>query len=367
VIPVFIIIAAITALTTRERVLSKIASRTVICFLALFGIQLLLSMAGMNVPKRFPRTTTPALTDSADPDGRYIYRLGNAFLMSGDTIYSIGGMEPTTSALIPEGGEYIISERRWHEMPPLPTPRALMATAADDDFIYVIGGRAEDSVLTTAERWSIESREWQTLAPMPTARWGAMTCIAGRLLYVIGGIAGVGEQRTSLRVVEILDLDTGEWRSAAALPEPRHGGAVTEIDRHIYVLGGQTASAAEATGTQRISNGVLVFRPEDDSWSFTTPMPTARSNAKALVSQGKIFVVGGAATPSVFPTLIHVFDPQTLSWSDGPHLIAGRAGHGAAVRDGIIFAFGDALPWLEEVPAGTQELDPTPPLLPNAS
>jgi len=82
---------------------------------------------------------------------------------------------------------------------------------------------------------SFSGGEWVTVfPPMPTKRYGPAVISAENYLIAVGGL-GVGG---ALSTVEVMDMNTLEWYTAASLPEPVDDMSATVCGGRLYLLGG---------------------------------------------------------------------------------------------------------------------------------
>ena len=275
---------------------------------------------------------------SPQGDKRFTDRMvGSAESVNG-ILYVMGGM--TLSANLSDVGAYDPATKTWTPKSPIPTPRATAASAVLDSDIYVIGGRKENTVLSSVEKYSTSEDKWLSIAPMPTARWSLMACSAGDKLYAFGGVSGVGDKRRALDIVEAYDPKSDSWQSAGKMPEARQGAAIAAVNGRIYVISGKIASYVEATSGDQITEHVDSFDPKTTTWTRVHDIPTGRVGAKAVVANGRVFVVGGIAKSGDFPAQIDVFDPGSNQWNAGPRLSTGRSGHLCALVGDAIVVFG---------------------------
>lgn len=86
-------------------------------------------------------------------------------------------------------------------------------------------------------------------------------------------------------------------------------------------------------------NSVEVYTPEDNTWSISKPIITARRGCGVAVFNDKIYVVGGSdGTHSLSTT--EIFDEETQTWTMGPNLTTPRANVGVAVVGDRLYAVG---------------------------
>lgn len=83
------------------------------------------------------------------------------------------------------------------------------------------------------------TKKWcHTFPAMPTGRCASSAIANDKYLIVIGGIAE--NDRTYLDVVEVLDLATMKWARASPVPKPVTFMSITvcSVTNRIYLLGG---------------------------------------------------------------------------------------------------------------------------------
>lgn len=252
-------------------------------------------------------------------------------------VYVMGGM--TFSENVPYVGAFDPSAKTWASKASIPTPRSLGGSVVHGNDIYVIGGRNENAVLSTVEKYITTENRWERRSSMPTARWSLMVCASTDKLYALGGIAGTGNSRRALDVVEAYDPKSDSWQFVSKMPDARQGAAVAAIDGLIYVISGKIASWAQDT-KEPITERVDSFDPKTMKWTRLQDIPTGRVGARAIAAHGLIFVVGGIGKGGDFPTAIDVFDPRLNQWRSGPNLSSGRSGHMCALSGDSIIVFG---------------------------
>src|SRR5690606_23516882 len=76
---------------------------------------------------------------------------------------------------------------------------------------------------------------WEVQAPLSQPRSRLAALEVEGLIYAVGG---EGEDGTALDLVEIYDLETGQWRQGAPLPTPRANLALTISGDDLIVAGG---------------------------------------------------------------------------------------------------------------------------------
>ncbi|MGI0016775.1 MAG: Kelch repeat-containing protein, partial [Nitrososphaera sp.] len=166
----------------------------------------------------------------------------------------------------------------------------------------------------TNEVYDPNTDTWSTLSPMPTPRAGLGVVAVGDKIFAIGGRDGtVPNSGTPLSTVEAYDIATDTWSSLTPMPTAR--GDVSATAAHgnkIYVAGGW--SPASCGPFPDVCSTLEVYDVASDSWSTLPSMPTARSNAAAVVVGNNLFVIGGAIA-LIYTDFNEVFDIDKGTWS----------------------------------------------------
>ncbi len=174
-------------------------------------------------------------------------RVAQGAAVVGDKIVVMGGQADNQLVTPTE----VFDGTRWTDAAPIPTPREHMSATTDGTYVYAVGGRNLSSDKNTAafERFDPATGAWQTMPNMPTPRGGvAATCVDGRI------VAAGGEEPTRvLPTVEAYDIATGTWSTLPSLPVPRHGIAFATIGNSIYAVGGaQRPTHAQSAATVEV-------------------------------------------------------------------------------------------------------------------
>jgi N-acetylneuraminic acid mutarotase len=254
-------------------------------------------------------TPTPKSTPS-------IARTAVAAAKLNDKIYIIGGtnLSGDTLGLVEE---YDPLRNLWSTKARIPTERASAAAVVVDGYIYVMGGRDGNTVLASLERYDPSTNSWSKRAAMPTARWFLMAAEVGGKIYAIGGIAGTGNQRKDLDVVEVYDPASDTWTVLDPMPTPRSNAGVAVLGERIFIIGGRTRQGASAR--------VDVYDPANNQWLSAPSLDQSLTSLAVCVFDNKIYAIGGAQGGTVLSST-RVYSPQTEKWTSGPNLSQPRMG-----------------------------------------
>ena len=166
-----------------------------------------------------------------------------------------------------------------------------------------------------------EAPGWALLTEMPEPRGETAGAVSGDRLFIIGGMSGVAAQASD--TVSVYERGGGIWSSAEALPEPRHHAAAVGLAGAVYLSGG---AASVTDGTPEVE----VWRHQVDcgSWRPVAPLPSGRFGHRMVALGGRLYVVGGlpgagaSSGPGEVATLI--YDPAVDAWTEGAPLPLNR-------------------------------------------
>jgi hypothetical protein len=166
----------------------------------------------------------------------------------------------------------------------LPQPRADAAAVTIGDTAYVVGGYDG----TGMDREVLATRNGTSYRPVAAlvvpVRYPAVAALGGRI-YVFGGATRGGRP---VDTVQVVDPRTRTVKAVGRLPFPLSGAAAAVLGQTIYLAGG-TAGLPAAAPTKAI----LAFELAHRSFLRAGSLPVAVANAGAVVSHGRLWIVGG--------------------------------------------------------------------------
>ena len=175
---------------------------------------------------------------------RKLYKRPDA-VVNGDTIYLRAAATQNVYA-------YNSTDESWFSLPD--TITELCSLAVINNLLTTIGGwnvaRQLSSRNVTNQLFSLTgegiSRKWRNVFPsMPTKRSStAAVTFSGQALIVVGG---VDQKYKELKTVEVMDIATQQWFTAADLPDPLYNTSITICNDHVYLLGGWNAFRSAPT------------------------------------------------------------------------------------------------------------------------
>ncbi len=281
---------------------------------------------------------------------------GAAANLIGDKIYVSHGNRNGDRAFL---SIYDIPNNIWThggptapDAPIAPDGRAELAGGTAFGKHYAIGGRPDPLGLrltnNIVEEFDPATNTWTTKASMPTPRAGVAAASWDNKIYVLGGRAGntIGLPIMVYNLNEVYDPSTNTWTSLAPMPLAVYDHyatvAVKVKDKDkIYIFGGFT-SAGIAT------DEVQIYDIATDTWSSGASMPTPRADAMVGVIQGQIAVFGGRTDTDpagVNLRVTELYDPLMNTWSSGPDMLepASEMAQGVTYDSRGIFAIGSGI------------------------
>ncbi len=212
----------------------------------------------------------------------------------------------------------------WREIAPSFFPRSEVTAAVLDGIVYLSGGFGGPRVL---ESYDLATDQWTTHPAMPEGKNHHMAVGHQGQIYVFGGLSESTFSQT--RSAFAYNPATMQWRQIADLPQTKAAANVAlSFGSHIYLLGG-TGSAP-----------TLRYDPASDSYA-TLPQSTEtrRNHSSAAVFGDELWLLGGRGTQGNVVS-VEIFDPLAGTWRNGPDMLEGRSGFGAAAVQGQLMVVG---------------------------
>ena len=199
--------------------------------------------------------------------------------------------------------------------------------AVIDHLLTAIGGNAGSEL--TNKLFSLtgegSDKKWtEVFPPMQTERREMSALCTGTSLIVAGGIGFV-----MLTTVEVMNTETQQWCTAAALPDTICNFSATICGDQIYMLGGQDKSWNSTNSVYTCSLSALLqscSSPSDKSgvWSRVADCPAKWSTCASLL--GQMLAIGGLGYGNkLATTAVFVYEPTTNSWTVISQMLYGRS------------------------------------------
>ena len=156
-------------------------------------------------------------------------------------------------------------------------------------------------------------RRWtEEFPPMPTKRWGSTALCTGTTLIVAGGKI---KDLSPLKTVEIMNIETKQWSTAADLPLPVAYATTAVCGDQIYILGESnmyTCSVATLIQSCMSFLASLLWNRGTGVWNKVAAPPVKRTTSVSI--HGRLLAIGGKDSNEEPTSAIHMYSPTTDSW-----------------------------------------------------
>ena len=215
--------------------------------------------------------------------------------------------------------------------PVIPEPVTSFGAAILNDVLYVYGGHMGDAhqyyvgaQANMLRRLDLKNpKQWEDLGSGPDLQGLAMVS-DGRKLYRIGGFTAKnkqGEENSlwSQSSVSCFDPKTEKWSDIPPLPEPRSSFDAVVTDGKLFVIGGWSMQG-DADPVWHKTAHVLELSETPLQWKSLPEPPFQRRALSVGAVDGKVYAIGGMRPSGKPTTRVDVFDIQKQTWSRGPDL-----------------------------------------------
>ena len=221
----------------------------------------------------------------------------------------------------------------WSKLPKY--PQILFGLAVINNLLTVVGGWSAGVFSNfTNHLVSFNDNKWVTIfPPMPTKRCDIAVVSAQNYLIAAGGM-GVGYK--GLSTVEVMNIATQEWYTAASLPEPVCDMSATVCGGRLYLLGGDekrdhSAHSTHAVFTCTLDSLLHSCHPPSQTpphtneagvWQRIADVPMNYSTCTTL--NGRVLAVGGSDSHGTPTPNVYMYNGASDSWSLVGHMSTAR-------------------------------------------
>ena len=272
--------------------------------------QLQPSLQQVHLQKPHPPTGQAILGEWRDEERAPIAMKRGGAVVDGNVAYFMGHLGETCS--------YNSTTKEWNMLPKCPCEHSSLAVIRG--ILTAIGGSKEAYVNPENKLLSIamvnnKDKKWvEHFPPMPTKRSRTTAVTTSQHLIVAGGDSGLSND---LNTVEVMDIQTRVWSTAASLPHPYSSASLTISGDHLYMLGGwdkgnETKSVLTCSLTKLLQSCTETLS-QDPVWCRITDVPVYHSTC--AVVNGELVAVGGVDEGYYKSTAaVHMYNPTTNSW-----------------------------------------------------
>src|SRR2546428_10025842 len=140
--------------------------------------------------------------------------------------------------------------------------------------------------------------KWTKLAAFPEPAEELLGASAGGKMYVFCGLA---PGWNPIGMVYEYDPPTDKWTKKKPMPLASHHVSFTEYKGKIYAFGGFVLPPKGQPAAWGPIDNASEYDPATDNWKALAPLPTKRGSPVAVTVGDKMYVIGGASTPSGAP------------------------------------------------------------------
>ena len=175
-----------------------------------------------------------------EKDSMLFRRAFSPLVTVGSNIIAVGGWDD----FVVHDTVEIFDGESWNLLPWKMTGRRteMCVVPISDREVIMIGGYTGDDHLNTVEVYDIEEGWVATLPDMPTTRRGLACVMHKNEIYVAGGLDSY-PTTPSKNTVEVLNLETLEWRTMASMNQNRHYLTMEVVNGSLTVFGGWEAGS----------------------------------------------------------------------------------------------------------------------------
>eukprot|EP00054_Salpingoeca_dolichothecata_P015076 m.86157 g.86157 ORF g.86157 m.86157 type:complete len:428 (-) comp21312_c0_seq1:154-1437(-) len=171
-----------------------------------------------------------------------------------------------------------------------------------------------------------EHGSWSDLTPMPVGISDMSTTQVGSTVYFVGGCLGGQVYNADAQfygctgitdTVLVYNIDTETYFSLPPAPRPRYRHGAAALNGKLYVFGGRTAEDA-------LIPEVDVFDMATQTWSLYGIMTNPASDLSGFSDGEKIYAVGGYDADYTSQSQVQTLKPPNTNWTAGPSLNSPR-------------------------------------------
>jgi hypothetical protein len=223
--------------------------------------------------------------------------------------------------LVPEVLCYTVSTSSWSQLPD--SPIIWCSSVIINNLLTVVGGRGWSTDTVTNQLFSLtgegSDRRWsEEFPPMPTERYGTTVLCTEAALIVAGGVNTVSY---ALQTVEMLNIETLQWSTAADLPQPLRFASASICGDQVYIPGGSNMYTCSLQALIQSSKKSFLasFRNRGARvWKEVAAPPVTKTTCVSFHSQ--LLVIGGKGSDQKSTSAVHMYNPTTDSWEVISHM-----------------------------------------------
>jgi len=195
----------------------------------------------------------------------------------------------------------------WVANTPLPISVSRSHVIVTNNRVYLLGGRLNNTSTSTSTIYTAPINPngtlgaWAAGAPLPVVISHSQAIVTNNRIYLLGGWNG----GTSLNTVYTAPINAngtlGAWVTGAPLPIVIYAAQTIVTNNRVYLLGGRNdVTYLSTVYTAPINaNGTL------GAWVNSTPLPGAIAYSQAIVTNNRVYLLGGVTNNGVFSSTVY--------------------------------------------------------------
>lgn len=186
-----------------------------------------------------------------------------------NTVYVMGGYDGLQSIFLNLCEQWDCETNTWKDFEKMNIAKcAFSACVVNRKYIYTFGGYDGTKRLDTIERYDLGEKYWELLRVKLRFSLSNCACFSPFMNKVV--IFGGGFSSGFSQYVEIIDVETGEWKSLPKMKEGRDlRNKVVYVDGAAYAIGGLNKKCEKLVMSKRkwVTIPDYVINDNLDSWS----------------------------------------------------------------------------------------------------
>ena len=208
----------------------------------------------------------------------------------------------------------MINNKWVKQFPRMLTKRSHTAVVSTEEHLIVAGGQNQLGQLDTVEVMNIQTLVWSTAASLPHPYSYAAATICGEQLYMLGGFDkdGLSKSVLTCSLIKLLQSCSGTlpggsvWHKIGDVPVYQSTCAAVSGERAVVAVGGVDTEG-------KTTSAVYKYNPTTYSWDIISNMPTARYlSFVALLPTNDVMVACGRISLINITDKVEIADIMTL-------------------------------------------------------
>jgi hypothetical protein len=226
---------------------------------------------------------------------------------------------------------YTISTSSWSQLPDTPTINC--PTVVIKSLLTLVGGSISGKIFSEAyfsctnQLFSLtgegSGRRWtKKFPPMPTKRYGTIALCTEAALIAAGGVNGTFLVEI-LPTVEVMNTETLQWSTAAALPHALAYAPASICGDQVYIMlmkSSMYTCSVQALVQSSFNKSFLTsFRNRGARvWKEATAPPVTETTCVSI--HGRLLAIGGGDADGKPTSAVRMYNPTTDSWEVISHM-----------------------------------------------